>query len=154
MKARLLPVMSIALSLTLFVGCNNMNKQDVGAVSGGVLGGLIGSQFGQGQGAVAAAVGGTLIGALIGGSIGKNMDDQDRANMQAALERNRSNQSSEWRNPDSGTSYQVTPQTAYRGSGGQPCREYTTTASIGGKRQQVYGTACRQADGSWQTVAR
>lgn len=33
---------------------------------------------------------------------------------------------------------------------GTPCREYYMTANIGGKKEQVYGTACRQADGSWK----
>jgi surface antigen len=142
---------------TLMVGCadnGSMSKQNVGVASGAVLGGLLGSQFGYGQGAVAAAVGGALLGGLIGGAIGQNMDNTDQMRMQNAMNANRSNQTAAWRNPDTGNAYQVTPQQAYRGSSGQPCREYTTTATIGGKRQQVYGTACRQADGSWQTVSQ
>ena len=31
-------------------------------------------------------------------------------------------------------------------------REYRTTADIGGKQEQMYGTACRQPDGSWKAV--
>ena len=34
-----------------------------------------------------------------------------------------------------------------------PCREYTIDAIIGGKTEQIYGTACRQSDGSWKTVS-
>ncbi|HRJ61898.1 MAG TPA: hypothetical protein PKZ97_13080 [Azospirillaceae bacterium] len=32
------------------------------------------------------------------------------------------------------------------------CREYTTQTTIAGKRQQTYGTACRQPDGSWRII--
>jgi len=35
---------------------------------------------------------------------------------------------------------------------GQPCREFQQTVTIGGKTEQAYGTACRQADGSWLLV--
>tara|TARA_R110000787_G_scaffold99110_8_gene203617 strand:- start:356 stop:751 length:396 start_codon:yes stop_codon:yes gene_type:complete len=32
------------------------------------------------------------------------------------------------------------------------CREYNATAVIDGRRVPVYGTACRQPDGSWRIV--
>jgi surface antigen len=35
-------------------------------------------------------------------------------------------------------------------TGGSPCRDYTIDAVVGGKKDKVFGTACRQADGSWQ----
>jgi hypothetical protein len=34
--------------------------------------------------------------------------------------------------------------------GGEGCREYQGTAEIGGAEQPVYGTACRQPDGTWR----
>lgn len=34
------------------------------------------------------------------------------------------------------------------------CREYTKQAKIGGKMQEVYGTACMQPDGSWEIVSQ
>lgn len=34
------------------------------------------------------------------------------------------------------------------------CREYNSTAVIDGSRVPVYGTACRQPDGSWRIVDR
>lgn len=36
--------------------------------------------------------------------------------------------------------------------GGEYCREYTQTVTIGGKTQKGYGTACLQPDGSWRMV--
>ena len=140
----------IAFSL---LGCASMSQQDAGVLTGGVLGGIIGSQLGGGAGQVACTLGGSIIGAMIGGSVGKSMDKVDRMKVTQALESNASNQSSNWVNPDNGNHYSVTPKRAYRGDRGQPCREYTTTAIIGGKKQEVYGTACRTKDGSWRVIS-
>lgn len=40
----------------------------------------------------------------------------------------------------------------YRGESGQYCREYTTLVYVGGSKQNAYGTACLQEDGSWRIV--
>lgn len=37
-------------------------------------------------------------------------------------------------------------------SGGDYCREYTRTVTIGNRREEAYGTACLQPDGQWQIV--
>jgi surface antigen len=133
------------------IGCQNMSHEGVGTVTGGVVGGLIGSQFGGGAGKVAAAAGGALLGAYLGGNIGKTMDKVDQMQMQHALETSPTGKDVAWRNPDSGNQYTVrTTKTYYEHK--QPCREYTTKAIIGGKSQQIYGQACRQADGSWRVV--
>jgi surface antigen len=69
----------------------------------------------------------------------------------ASLETVRTGVTSEWRNPDTQYEYAVTPTRTYETAQG-PCREYTLDASIGGKTEQIYGNACRQADGSWKIV--
>lgn len=130
------------------VGCTN---SDVGTLSGGAIGGLVGSRFGRGDGRVVATAGGALIGAFIGNRIGQTMDKVDRQEMNRALETAPAGRSVSWQNPDTGNEYNVKPtRTYYEGS--QPCREYTTTAIIGGKHQKIYGRACRTADGSWKVV--
>jgi len=133
------------------ISCASVSNEDVGTVTGGVLGGLIGSQFGGGSGKVAAAAGGALLGAYLGGNIGRTMDKVDRMKMQNALESAPTGKPVSWKNPDNGNRYTVTPTKTYYHSS-QPCREYHTTAVIGGKREQIYGKACRQADGSWKVV--
>ena len=143
-------VSSLALSIVL-TGCGPVNNEGVGTITGGVVGGLIGSQFGGGAGKVAAAAGGALVGAMIGGKIGQYMDRQDRMEMQRALETGQTGHVVVWKNPDNGNQYSVTPTRTYYVAE-QPCREYTTSAVIGGKSQQIYGKACRQADGSWRVV--
>nr|WP_260843216.1 RT0821/Lpp0805 family surface protein [Sedimenticola selenatireducens] len=128
-----------------------MSKRDTGAVLGGIAGGIIGNQVGKGSGRTAAIIVGSIAGSFIGGSIGKQMDENDRYRSQQALESNPVNRTSSWRNPDSGNTYQVTPTRTYESDSG-PCREYTTEAVINGRSETIYGTACRQPDGSWQAA--
>lgn len=120
---------------------------------GGVLGGALGSQVGSGQGRTVATVLGTLFGASIGGAVGRSMDDQDRVKVAHTLETVRTGVPSQWRNPDSGNQYTVMPTRTYE-SAGTPCREFTVDGMIGGRKEKIYGTACRQADGSWRTVSQ
>lgn len=65
-----------------------------------------------------------------------------------------------WHNPDSGRSANppAPRQQSHRapensdGYASGPCREYHTTARVGGRIQHIYGQACRQPDGSWKFV--
>jgi surface antigen len=145
----------LALAVCTFIlsaGCESVpTKQDQGVVIGAIVGGILGHQVGGGSGQTLATIVGTLAGAAIGGSIGQSMDESDRLKAAHALETVRTDVSTQWTNPDTGYSYTLTPtQTIDRGTG--PCREYTVDAEIGGETQQIYGTACRQADGSWLVV--
>ena len=134
-------------------GCqsNAGPNEQSGIVIGSVLGGLLGSQVGSGRGRIAATVVGSVIGSQIAGNIGRSMDDTDRVKTGHSLETVRTGVPTAWRNPDTGNRYTVTPTKTTEKAGG-PCREYTIDAVIGGREEQVYGTACRQADGSWKTV--
>ncbi|MEX2470056.1 MAG: RT0821/Lpp0805 family surface protein [Pseudohongiellaceae bacterium] len=140
-------MLSISSLLTGCAGTTGENEQ-TGVLIGGVLGGALGSQVGGGRGRTAAIIAGSLAGAAVGGSIGRTMDSVDRANTAMALETVRTGVASRWRNPDSGNAYTVVPTQTYETTTG-PCRDYTIGAVIGGREEQVYGTACRQADGSW-----
>ncbi len=143
----------VALSTSILLcGCGPINNEDVGTVGGAVVGGLLGSQFGGGSGRVAAAAGGALLGAFLGGKIGKTMDRQDQLEMQMALESSPTGRPKRWVNPENGNQYVVTPRRTYYVHEHQPCREYVTRATIGGKSEQIYGTACRQEDGSWKVI--
>ena len=150
---RIMTILLTAFTCLSLTACNSMTNQDVGTVAGGVAGGLLGSTVGQGGGQMVAIAAGTLIGAYLGGSIGKNMDDQDRARMNNALESNNVGQPAYWQNQKTGASYKVTPVKNVTVQGNRYCREYRTTADIGGKQQQMYGTACRQPDGAWKAVS-
>ena len=140
-----------ALCIALLAGCANYQSQQEqsGMVIGSVLGGVIGSQVGGGHGRTTAIILGTLAGAAIGGSIGHTMAEVDRINTARALEHVRTGVPSSWRNPDTGNAYVVVPTRTIDTPSG-PCRDYTIDATIGGRKEQVFGNACRQADGSWQ----
>jgi surface antigen len=150
---KLFTALVVLLCSASLVGCQNMSKQDVGVLTGGVAGGLLGSTIGQGSGKILAVAAGTIAGAIIGGAIGKNMDDTDKLKMNRALDNNPVGQPAYWRNANTGTAYEVVPTRNVTYQGNEYCREYRTVANIGGKKQQVYGTACRQPDGSWQAVS-
>ncbi len=47
----------------------------------------------------------------------------------------------------------VTPTREGTSSAGRYCREFQHEVSIGGKKEQSYGTACRQPDGSWEVIS-
>jgi len=138
----------LAVASALVLGGCGTTKEQQGSVIGAVAGGVLGSKIGAGSGRVAATIAGTMLGGFIGGNIGRQMDDADRARANQVLESTPTSQTSSWQNPDSGTSYSVTPTSTYYDDG-QPCRQYTTEAWIDGRKETVYGTACRQADGSW-----
>jgi surface antigen len=146
---------SISVACLMAVsGCatnqGQIQQEQAGMVIGGVLGGLLGNQVkGHGAGRTVAVIAGTLAGAAIGGAIGRSMDETDRLKTSASLETVRTGVPSAWRNPDSGNEYTVVPTRTYETSTG-PCREYTIDAVVGGRKEKVYGTACRQADGSWR----
>lgn len=150
MKLKLLS--SIALVTVLSVsGCATYQgpQEQTGMVIGGILGGVLGNQVGGGSGRTAAIIAGTLAGAVIGGAIGQHMDVHDRRRAGQTLETVRTGVPSRWHNPDTGNDYTMVPTRTYETASG-PCREYTMDAVIGGRREKVYGTACRQSDGSWR----
>jgi len=143
----------ILLCSASLVGCQNMSNQDVGVLIGGVAGGLLGSTIGSGNGKILAVAAGTIAGAIIGGAIGKNMDENDKMRMNRALDNNEIGQPAYWHNANSDANYEVVPVKNVSYQGNEYCREYRTVAKIAGKKQQMYGTACRQPDGSWQAVS-
>ena len=140
----------VSIMMLSLGGCAGMSNQDVGVLTGGAIGGAVGSLFGGGSGKILAAVGGTVLGAYIGGRIGHTMDKVDKMKAQQALNKNRNNVASTWKNPNTGNQYTVTPTKTYYVANDQPCRDYTTTAIIGGKKETIYGKACRMADGTWK----
>ncbi len=92
--------------------------------------------------ALALAVTACLAGPAVAQIIGQAGQD--------ALENARSGTVVQWRNPDDGASGTFVPKPAFQDAGGQICREFQQTVTIGGQQQQAWGTACRQSDGSWK----
>jgi surface antigen len=122
------------------------------AVIGGAAGGVVGSQIGKGSSRTAATIGGAIAGVLIGGAIGRSMDEADQACVAQTLEQAWARHAVAWSNPVGGH-YRVLPLEGFEDHEGRICRDYRTTATIEGRQQEIYGTACRQPDGSWQRVS-
>lgn len=136
----------------LLGGCTTApTREEQGVVIGAIVGGILGHQVGGGSGQTLATIVGTFAGAAIGGSIGRSMDESDQMKAAAALETVRTDVPTSWTNPDTGYDYTLTPTRTYD-SGSGPCREYVLDAEIGGETEQIYGTACRQDDGSWKIM--
>ncbi len=142
-------VVTILFSTLLMSGCETTSHADQGQVIGAVVGGVVGAQVGGGHGQTIAIILGTLAGSMIGQHIGESMDDTDRMMTARTLNDNRTGESTTWVNPDTGREYTVTPTRTFEDESG-PCREFQLDATIGEQSDQdVYGTACLQADGSW-----
>jgi surface antigen len=135
------------------IGLGRCNRDMIGGLLGGAAGGLIGSQIGSGKGQLAAVAAGTLLGFLVGNNIGRSTDEADQTCLTQSLEHAEDGQEIVWNNPDNGARYQVTPTNTMQVAENRYCREYTSTATIGGKTETVYGNACRQPDGSWRLVS-
>lgn len=152
MRQKMLTVVLAAgflLMTGVIAGCETTSHAQQGEIIGGVLGGVIGAQVGEGRGNTAAIILGTLAGSMIGRHIGESMDDTDRMYTARTLNDAKTGQSTTWTNPDNGNQYTVTPTRTYEKTEG-PCREFRLDANVGGQNdQEVYGTACLQADGSW-----
>ena len=58
----------------------------------------------------------------------------------------------QWVNPDTGYEYRMTPVDTYYQAPDQPCREFQMLVDMRGQPERVFGTACRQPDGSWEIV--
>lgn len=126
------------------------SRETGGMIVGGTVGGLIGSTVGRGDGRTAGIIVGALVGALVGRDVGRSLDQADELRAARILETNRTGQASTWVNPDSGTEVTMMPTRTYQENSGEYCREYQADITVGGEKQQAYGTACRQPDGEWK----
>jgi surface antigen len=157
---KLLHIMIMPLLVILLANCTDQggaafNKQQAGTVIGALGGAAVGSQFGGGSGRVGTTAIGALLGGLLGSSVGKSMDRSDLMyydrSSQSILETTPNGRTTTWRNPDSNVYGTITPTRTYS-SAGTYCREYSQSIYVGGRKEQSYGTACRQPDGTWQVV--
>ena len=128
------------------------NRVVLGGMLGGATGAVLGSTVDKNDGRSAAIVGGAIIGVLVGGAIGQYMDSVDQNCVGQILEHTPDGRSIAWRNSDNDFAYQVTPKAAFQTGDGRTCRNYVTEVWIDDQQQQVFGTACRQPDGSWKVI--
>ena len=147
----------VSLSL-LLGGCSaTLSKQEAGAATGALPGAALGYGLGKGHSDKELAIAlGAIFGAVAGDRLGAQLDEKDRLmaaqNLQHSLENTPDGTTTAWKNPNSGHSGASSPTKTTVAASGTPCREFVTEIIVGGKTQQGYGTACRQADGSWKIM--
>jgi surface antigen len=129
----------------------------VGAVGGAVLGGMAGNALGgKGKNAVAIGTGaalGGLGGLFLGSSAGASLDRADRLYAERSWTSAMAapvGQPIAWENPETGNrGHTVTTRQGRLATSNQTCREYTSEIIVGGRRETMVGTACRNPDGTW-----
>jgi len=133
----------IGASLITATGCATPSGQGaaVGAAGGGLVGAAVGGRTGL---LVGAALGG-----LFGYGVGRAIEIEDQREVAYALEYDRAVR---WENPDTGYRYQVEPTRTFV-QRGRECRDFRMLAEVDGQPQEVYGTACRRGDGSWEVLS-
>ena len=99
---------------------------------------------------------GTVAGSQLGGNIGKRLSDTDRTRMQdatqRALETGKAGTAVRWTGTGGHTG-SITPQPPFTSSGGITCREFQQTVTVDSENATAYGTACKQANGTWTVVS-
>lgn len=121
-----------------------------GADAGAALGAALGSTVGGGN-ALAQATG-AIVGAMLGSKADVSLTTPtDEDCFTQVLEGATDQEQVAWDNATSSTHYELTPIRSYQRSG-RVCRELVTTVERRGKVREVYQTACRDPNGSWQFV--
>jgi surface antigen len=96
-----------------------------------------------------------VLGNLTGNPTARDLDEKDKAisadAVTAALQTNAAGKSSDWRNPDSGHSGEITPGPVYFVND-YSCRDYVHHIVIGDRQETLRSTACRQPDGTWRAL--
>ncbi len=160
MKSKKQIIIGLLLASSLLGGCQRSmppsQKETAATVIGAVAGGVIGAQFGHHGGRVAGAIIGALFGGLLGNAVGQKMDEEDlrEANRAfATASRAPVGQTIYWNNARTGNwGYYRPIRDGHRRFDGLYCREFVTTATINGRTERVYGTACRHPNGTWEAL--
>jgi surface antigen len=133
------------------VGCAPGQNTGGATVVGAATGGLLAGALFRGPGSGAAVIAGALIGGSLGYAVGRQMDEQDRINMQNAIVNTPDGQEASWTNSRTTVTYIVEPVQTYH-SEGRYCRRYKTRIRMDGRWRTAYGHACRTSHG-WKIVS-
>jgi len=136
------------ISIASLSGCN-MSKQDICIATGAAVG-AIAAPLIFGNTAWYTIAGGAAAGGFIGSYVGKNMSPQSRQKVAYTLDKAPDKQPYQFMStPQSSPDLTVTPLRSYKISN-QQCRDFELVTQEGAKTVYDKGSACKQADGSWQ----
>ena len=152
-------VLVSVLCVVTLAACAQPGKQgrapsDEAGVNGGTASTPGSTQPGSGSDPAVIPAPGVVLASLLGGPVGAALDRADEVALdhttQNALETKPTNQPVQWNNPDTGHYGTIMSVRTYQPHPGNLCREFQQTVVVGGQREQAYGTACRQPDGTWK----
>jgi len=129
----------------------------LGTGLGAIAGGVVGSQIGRGGGQAVATGVGVVTGAVIGNEVGQSIDNANRSTYPM---------SPSYSYDPGAAPFSVgympyapnyvappaAPPIYVDQSAGTYCRPFSQEIIIDGQRQESYGTACLQPDGSWRVT--
>lgn len=151
--ARVKALVVIAVGALALAGCNRTTGpgEGLGTLGGAVAGGVVGGAVtgGEAGGIVAGALVGGVLGNVIGSELDQSAQRRAREAEMRALENGRTGVPVAWRSGRyrgevvPGAQYQVNTYN---------CRDYTHTIYGPGQPQVARAAACRQPNGSWQSV--
>ena len=137
----------------LLAGCQSITKEGAGNPAA-TFGGVINSQYGAPANQKLAQSGaGTMVGAFIGKEA--KIQQADLPLAEGAAKRAYAAPVGErifWNNPQTGNSGTITSTREGYNSAGTYCREYQQTVTVANQTELIYGTACKQADGTWKII--
>jgi surface antigen len=147
--------LAIGLASISLIGCANMTREESGNMIGALLGGALAYELGKDSSNKEIWVATGLIGGALAGGHYAVLTQKGQLMHQSAIHSNletaQDNSTTSWNNPNNNEHGSVTVRNT-NVNNGTPCREFTQTIYVGGKAVQGYGTACRQADGSWKII--
>ena len=133
------------------VKSGNCDRRAIATALGGITGALIANRVAEDDNRTVATLIGAAAGAFIGNRIGRNIDKPDEACISHALELGEAGRPVNWKNDDTGVSYELVPG-ATRNRDGSTCRAFTFTAISESERSTRQGLGCETEPGVWQIV--
>lgn len=144
-------MMKISIFLLCFIllSCENKTRSIatiIGTGAGGYSGYLVAKEVGNNKYLIPFAIAGALVGGYIGSEIGENLDSQVASTV---LEKNKINETTKWKNPDTDLKASITPTKTFKNDSNDDCREFEYSYVHKGERSAGKNVACRDIDGNW-----
>lgn len=127
------------------------DRKAVATALGGVVGAVVGSHIGAQENRTVATIIGAAAGALLGRKIADELDEADRGCFGHVLELGKPGRRVVWTDGSTGVRYVMVPG-ANRERNGLPCRNFTLSMIVGGKKSTRIGIACRSEPGVWRAL--
>ncbi len=140
--------------LTFLTSCaNSQDSKRIGQVFGAISGTIIGSKLGKGTGKNISIASGTILGSIIGEHLAKKISESDMdfisKKTKEVLTDEEIGKKYSWKNLESGNSGYVKSMKNFKNRN-KNCKEIKQVINFNSNKNEIYSSACKQADGSWK----